>query len=74
MVQRHFLALAKEHEELVRQLSRHRKMLTEISKLCDDKNKPGTTSMKQYAEHVLKETPVRTVSGLREIDWKTLTT
>jgi predicted small metal-binding protein len=30
MVQRHFLALAKEHEELVRQLSRHRKMLTEI--------------------------------------------
>lgn len=72
LIEKLFLQLANEHIELVCQLSRHRIMLTRISDICEKSDNKDLSEIKEYTHHVLKETPVRTVSEMREIEWKSI--
>ena len=72
LIEQWFLQLADEHNELVCQLSRHRIMLNRISDICANSNNKELSEVNEYAQHVLKEIPVRTVSEMREIQWKSI--
>jgi hypothetical protein len=72
LIEKFFLQLANEHNELVCQLSRHRIMLNKIYDVCGKSDDKDLSEIKEYALHVLEEKPIRTVSEMREIDWKSI--
>jgi hypothetical protein len=47
-------------------------MLNRISDICANSNNKELSEVNEYAQHVLKEIPVRTVSEMREIQWKSI--